>query len=72
MTAVIDFGGLAVGNPTVDLVLAWEALDHDGRQVLRRALDIDADTWTASRGWALLIARCADRLAMAKAAINGG
>ncbi len=82
--AVIDFGGLALGNPTVDLVVAWEALDDDGRRVLRRALDVDDATWTASRGWALLIAmitfpyygtsmpaRCADRLAMAEAAIKG-
>lgn len=82
--AVIDFGGLALGDPTVDLVVAWEALDDDGRRVLRRALDVDDATWTASRGWALLIAmitfpyygtsmpaRCADRLAMADAAIKG-
>ena len=84
LAAVIDFGGLALGNPTVDLVVAWEALDDDGRRVLRRALDVDDTTWTASRGWALLIAmitfpyygtsmpaRCADRLAMAEAAIKG-
>ena len=82
--AVIDFGGLALGDPTVDLVVAWEALDGNGRRVLRRALDVDHATWTASRGWALLIAmitfpyygasmpvRCADRLAMAEAAIKG-
>jgi aminoglycoside phosphotransferase (APT) family kinase protein len=84
LSAVLDFGGLAVGNPTVDLVVAWEVLDDEGRRVLRRALDIDDATWTASRGWALLIAmitfpyygatmpaRCADRLTMVKAAING-
>ncbi len=84
LAAVIDFGGLAIGDPTVDLVVAWEALDDDGRRVFRRALDVDDDTWTASRGWALFIAmmtfpyygtsmplRCADRLAMARAAITG-
>ena len=84
LAAVLDFGGLAVGNPTVDLIVAWEALDADGRQVFKRALDVDDATWTASRGWALFItlmtlpyygssmpARCADRLAMADAAING-
>lgn len=84
LAAVIDFGGLAVGNPTVDLVVAWEALDAEGRAAFREALDIDDATWTASRGWALLIAvitlpyygssmpaRCADRLAMADAAITG-
>lgn len=84
LSAVIDFGGLAVGNPTVDLVVAWEALDEHGRRVFRGALDVDEHLWTVSRGWALLIAmmtfpyyrtsmpsRCADRLAMAKAAIQG-
>lgn len=84
LAAVIDFGGLALGNPTVDLVVAWEALDDGGRRVLRQVLDIDEATWIASRGWALLIAmitfpyyaasmpgRCADRLAMADAAIRG-
>lgn len=84
LAAVIDFGGLAIGDPTVDLVVAWEALDDDGRRVFRHALDVDDPTWAVSRGWALLIAmitfpyygtsmpaRCADRLAMAKAAIRG-
>lgn len=82
LAAVLDFGGLAIGNPTVDLTIAWEALDEQGRREFRRALDVDDVTWTASRGWALLIAmmtfpyygasmprRCADRLAMAQAAI---
>lgn len=82
LTAVLDFGGLAIGNPTVDLIVAWEVLDEEGRREFRKALDVDEATWTASRGWALLIAmitfpyygatmprRCADRLAMAQAAI---
>lgn len=84
LAAVLDFGGLAIGNPTVDLTVAWEALDEEGRREFRRALDVDDVTWTASRGWALLIAmmtfpyygasmprRCADRLALARAAISG-
>ncbi len=82
LAAVLDFGGLAIGNPTVDLIVAWEVLDEEGRREFRRALGVDDATWTASRGWALLIAmitfpyygatmprRCADRLAMAQAAI---
>ncbi len=82
LAAVLDFGGLAIGNPTVDLIVAWEVLDEEGRGEFRRALDVDTATWTASRGWALLVAmitfpyygatmprRCADRLAMAQAAI---
>ncbi|HRD62639.1 MAG TPA: phosphotransferase [Nocardioides sp.] len=84
LAAVLDFGGLAVGTPTVDLVVAWEVLDLEGRRAFRRALDVDEATWTTSRGWALLIAmitfpyygtsmpaRCANRMAMAEAAIRG-
>ena len=56
LAAVLDFGGLGIGNPTVDLVVAWDALDSAGRRVLRDALDLDEATWTASRGWALLLA----------------
>ena len=82
LAAVLDFGGLAIGNPTVDLIVAWEALAEEGRRAFRRALDVDDAAWTAARGWALLVAmitfpyygatmpqRCADRLAMAQAAI---
>jgi aminoglycoside phosphotransferase (APT) family kinase protein len=25
LTAVLDFGGLSVGDPTVDLIVAWES-----------------------------------------------
>jgi aminoglycoside phosphotransferase (APT) family kinase protein len=84
LAAVLDFGGLAVGEPTVDLVVAWEALDDKGRRVFRRSLDVDDAGWAVSRGWAVFLAmmtfpyygtsmpgRCADRLAMARAAISG-
>ena len=84
LAAVLDFGGLAIGHATVDLAVAWEALDADSRGLFRTALDVDDATWTTSRGWALLIAmitfpyygttmpaRCADRVAMVHAAIAG-
>ncbi len=56
LAAVLDFGGLATGDPTVDLIVAWELLDREGRHAFRAALDIDDATWARSRGWALLIA----------------
>ncbi|MDN4175540.1 aminoglycoside phosphotransferase family protein [Nocardioides sp. SOB77] len=84
LSAVLDLGGLGVGDPTVDLVVAWEVLDAEGRAVFRRALDVDDATWTVSRGWAVLIGlvtfpyygatmpqRCADRVAMVQAATRG-
>jgi aminoglycoside phosphotransferase (APT) family kinase protein len=38
LAAVLDFGGLAVGDGTVDLVVAWEVLDAEGRDVFWQAL----------------------------------
>jgi aminoglycoside phosphotransferase (APT) family kinase protein len=53
ISAVIDFGTLAVGDPAVDLIAAWTLLDADGRRVFRDALDVDDDTWTRGRCWGL-------------------
>lgn len=82
LAAVLDFGGLGVGDPSVDVVVAWEVLDRDGRAAFRRALDLDETSWARSKGWALLIAmitfpyywhtmprRCAARRAMAAAVL---
>lgn len=79
LAAVLDFGGLSVGDPTVDLVVAWEVLDPSGREAFRSILGIDEVTWLRGRAWALAIAvmtfpyywhtmpdRCASRLAMAR------
>lgn len=78
LVAVLDFGGLAVGDPTVDLIAAWEVLGPAAREVFRACLDVDDMTWIRGRGWALAIAvmtfpyywdsmpaRCTARLAMA-------
>ena len=35
LAGVLDFGGLAVGDPTVDLVVAWELLDPAARETFR-------------------------------------
>jgi aminoglycoside phosphotransferase (APT) family kinase protein len=54
--AVIDFGAFGVGDPTVDLVVAWNLLPAAARPILRAALDVDDATWARGRGWALSIA----------------
>jgi aminoglycoside phosphotransferase (APT) family kinase protein len=56
LAAVLDLGGLAIGDPTVDLVVAWEVLDREGRQAFRDILGSDDAAWARSKGWALLIA----------------
>lgn len=55
LSAVIDFGGVGVGDPTVDLIVAWSLLPAFAREVFRAALDVDEDTWVVGRGWALSI-----------------
>jgi len=56
LAAVVDFGGLSVGDPTVDLVVAWEVLDREGRYAFRETLNVDNASWTRAKGWAVLIA----------------
>jgi aminoglycoside phosphotransferase (APT) family kinase protein len=83
LAAVLDFGGLAVGDGTVDLVVAWEVLDADGRDVFWQALEVDDTARLRSMGWALAIAmmtfpyywssmpaRCAARRSMAAAVLG--
>jgi aminoglycoside phosphotransferase (APT) family kinase protein len=55
LTAVLDFGGLSVGDPTVDLVGAWEVLDPPARELFRREVGVDDATWLRGRAWALSI-----------------
>lgn len=55
LTAVLDLGGLSVGDPTVDLVVAWEVLDPPARELFRRQVGVDDATWLRGRAWALSI-----------------
>lgn len=56
LTAVIDWGGLGVGDPAVDLITAWSLFSAQSREAFRTALDVDEATWARGRGWALSIA----------------
>ncbi|MDZ7926056.1 MAG: aminoglycoside phosphotransferase family protein [Agrobacterium sp.] len=53
LSAVIDFGSSGVGDPSSDLILAWNVLDAESRSVFRLALGLDDATWQRGRGWAL-------------------
>jgi aminoglycoside phosphotransferase (APT) family kinase protein len=55
LSAVLDFGGLSVGDPTVDLVVAWEVLDPPARELFRKEVGVDEATWLRGRAWALSI-----------------
>ncbi len=77
------FGGLALGDPSVDQIAAWEMLSVDDRAVFRSRLDIDDAEWARGRAWAFAIAvmtfpyywhtlpqRCAHRLGMVRAVLD--
>lgn len=53
LSAVIDFGCCAVGDPACDLVVAWTFLSGQARHEFRQALPLAPDVWARARGWAL-------------------
>jgi aminoglycoside phosphotransferase (APT) family kinase protein len=53
LSAVIDFGGAAVGDPACDLVIAWTYLSGKAREIFIYEMAIDSDTWLRARAWAL-------------------
>lgn len=84
LVGVLDLGGVGVGDPTVDLVVAWEVLSPSAREVFRETLGVDDRAWAVGRGWAVLLAlitfpyygatmprRRADRLVLVRQALAG-
>jgi aminoglycoside phosphotransferase (APT) family kinase protein len=53
LSAVIDFGGLNVGDPACDLQPAWNVFTGESRERFRAELDVDEASWLRGRGWAL-------------------
>ncbi len=53
LSAVIDFGCSAVGDPACDLAIAWTLFSGESREAFRAALRLDSATWIRARGWAL-------------------
>ncbi|YCK35416.1 aminoglycoside phosphotransferase family protein [Actinomadura sp. ATCC 39365] len=53
VSAVIDFGGLGIGDPAADLMIAFTLMSAGSRAAFRAALGVDEATWTRGRGWAL-------------------
>ena len=82
LSGVLDFGGVGVGDPTVDLHGTWELFNREERLLFRQRLQVDDDAWQRGRPWALAIAlmtfpyywetmpeRVAERLIMARVVI---
>ncbi|HMQ34282.1 MAG TPA: aminoglycoside phosphotransferase family protein [Chloroflexaceae bacterium] len=53
LSAVIDWSGLGVGDPTCDLMCAWALFSGQSRQTFRDALAVDDATWARAKGQAL-------------------
>ncbi len=53
LSAVIDFGCCAIGDPACDLTIAWTFLFGQSRAAFRDGLALDDETWARARGWAL-------------------
>lgn len=53
LSAVIDFGGLAIGDPACDLTVAFTLMSAKSRAAFRSTLDTDDSTWARGRGWGL-------------------
>ena len=64
LSAVIDFGCIAVGDPACDVMAAWTLFEAEGREAFRSVIEVDDATWTRGRGWALSFALIALRYYM--------
>jgi aminoglycoside phosphotransferase (APT) family kinase protein len=53
LRAVIDFGGLGVGDPACDLMIAWGLFAGKSREAFRSVLAVDDAAWARGRGQAL-------------------
>ncbi len=51
LAAVIDFGGLGVGDPACDMLPAWSLLTAQTRDLFRAEAKVDNATWAPGRGW---------------------
>jgi aminoglycoside phosphotransferase (APT) family kinase protein len=56
LTAIIDWGGVGVGDPACDLIVAWNLLPASARELFRSLLAVDDATWLRGRAWALSVA----------------
>ena len=51
LSAVIDFGGLNVGDPACDLQPAWNLFSGPSRTRFQTELGVDDDAWLRGQGW---------------------
>ena len=55
ISAIVDFGLSGIGDPAVDLMVAWTLLTKETREIFRSIVRPDDATWERARGWALFL-----------------
>lgn len=53
ISGVIDWGGMGIGDPACDVMVAWKLHSPEARDAFREALAVDDATWERARGWAM-------------------
>lgn len=53
LSAVIDFGCSAIGDPACDLFMDWAFFSGESREAFRSGLGLDDATWARGRGWVM-------------------
>jgi aminoglycoside phosphotransferase (APT) family kinase protein len=53
LSGLIDWSCWGLAEPANDLELAWDVFDGPARARFRSLVDVDDDTWTRGRGWAV-------------------
>jgi len=71
LCAVIDFGGVGVGDPAADVIAAWSVFRRTGRGTFRTALAVDDGTWNRRGRETLLRVRGTKRGAGLRARPSG-
>jgi aminoglycoside phosphotransferase (APT) family kinase protein len=51
LTGVLDWAGAGVGDPAVDLMVAWKLLSREDRERFWQLFDVDAATRLRAEGW---------------------
>ena len=53
LAGVLDWGGVGIGDPAVDVMVAWKLVAREERDRFRALLDVDDATWLRAQGWVL-------------------
>lgn len=53
LVGVLDWGGVGVGDPAIDVMAAWKLVAREDREAFRKLLDVDDAAWLRAQGWVL-------------------